>query len=159
MSTRWSASNRKRHGLADHPLHPIWRGMHTRCTNPRRAGYENYGARGIKVCERWQSFTAFLEDMEAAYRPGLTLEREDNDGDYTPNNCRWATRAVQNRNRRSVIWLETPWGRLTLTETAAKVGVTWQTMQRRVRSWPADQMFMPPTNKGRREGPRQCASR
>jgi hypothetical protein len=131
--------------------------MHTRCTNKNRAGYQNYGGRGIKVCARWQDFPAFVEDMGAAYRPGLMLERRDNDGNYEPGNCRWADRAAQNRNRRSVVWIETPWGRLTLTETAAKVGVTWQTMQNRLRTWPKHALFIPPTNKGRSGRRKQCA--
>ena len=81
-----------------------WSSMITRCYNSRRASFKNYGGRGIKVCEQWlgvSGFENFLADMGERPR-GLTLDRRDNDGDYTPDNCRWATRAHQNQNRRNV---------------------------------------------------------
>lgn len=76
-----------------------YQAMKNRCYNPNDPFYADYGGRGIKVCERWQSFRAFLEDMGEP-PPGLTLDRVDNAGNYEKDNCRWATRAQQSSNRR-----------------------------------------------------------
>jgi hypothetical protein len=83
-----------------HPLYQTWRSMLSRCENPNSADYENYAARGISVCERWHDFPSFVQDMGEKPSAKHTLERRDNDGNYEPLNCVWATRSDQNRNRR-----------------------------------------------------------
>ena len=82
------------------PTYKSWQAMIARCTNPKHPHYKHYGGRGIKICEAWlKSFPAFLADV--GERPdGLTLDRKDNEGNYEPGNCRWATVLEQNRNRR-----------------------------------------------------------
>jgi hypothetical protein len=85
---------------SQHPLYTTWALMRSRCRNPRDPSWENYGGRGITVCERWNSFPNFLADM--GEKPSLqhTLDRVDNEGNYEPGNCRWATRSEQIRNSR-----------------------------------------------------------
>ena len=82
------------------PIYSTWCKMMERCTNPLRKEFKNYGARGIRVCERWREFENFLADM--GEKPtGLTIDRINNNGNYEPGNCRWATQVQQQRNKRN----------------------------------------------------------
>ena len=75
-----------------------WRAMHERCSNPKYRRYDLYGGRGIVVCERWESFRQFLQDIGPKPTPKYTIERGNSDADYEPSNCRWATQVEQMRN-------------------------------------------------------------
>lgn len=118
--------------IADHPLYDTWGNMKQRCYNPRATQYADYGGRGIRVCERWHSFHAFLEDM--GERPeGHTLERKDNDRDYGPDNCLWATRSQQQRNRRNNHFVTIEGRRYKTVELAAIAGRSVQGIKERVK--------------------------
>lgn len=80
-------------------LQGVWSGMKQRCRNPRSKAYHRYGGRGIRVCDRWESFGLFYADMAVTYQEGLQLDRQNNDGPYSPDNCRWVTSQINVWNR------------------------------------------------------------
>lgn len=134
------------HGLYGIAGYKTWAGMHQRCSNPKNHKFKSYGARGIKVCDRWKSFELFHQDMGPMPK-GHSLGRIDNDGDYCPENCRWETPLQQGRNKqnsRKIFWNGKE---ATLSEHAKDAAVKLATVRTRfyVCKWPVEKLFIQPT--------------
>jgi hypothetical protein len=118
-----------------HPIYNSWRGMIDRCTNPNNKQWHRYGGRGISVAPEWMVFANFHRDMASGWAPGLSNDRINNDGNYEPGNCRWATPKVQRLNTTLRInMIDTPWGRMTLGEAAERSGLDRTTIYSRLQA-------------------------
>jgi hypothetical protein len=119
--------------------------MRSRCLNPSDQNFANYGGRGITVCERWRSFEAFLADM-GERPPGHSVERKDNDGPYSPENCVWATRVEQANNSRRNLRVAFQGETLTATQWARRFGLRPQVVRWRLhRGWPIERALAEPS--------------
>lgn len=122
------------HGMREHPLYGTWADMRKRCHNPNHISWKNYGERGISICPAWSNFAQFVSDM--GERPdGWTLERKDTNGDYSPENCVWATQATQNVNTRKSLRYVYAGKEFTIRELAIEAearGVTFSALRRRL---------------------------
>lgn len=118
-------------------FYSVWRAMRDRCNNSKSKAFQNYGGRGIKVCDRWDNdFGNFKNDMYSTWKPGLSLERKNNNGDYDPDNVRWATSLEQGQNKRNNRNYEYNGQTKTLTEWARQYNILYSTLrQRMVRGW------------------------
>lgn len=114
----------------------VWYDMIRRCSNPNDVGYEQYGGRGISVCERWRGdFSAFFADVGPRPSPKHSIDRKDNDGDYEPSNCRWATQAEQMRNTQRSILLTLDGKTQCLRDWARQLGITDGSLRKRLEKW------------------------
>lgn len=128
------------------PEYTSWKEMKRRCYNKRNREYRNYGGRGITICDRWRtSFVNFLADMGPKPFPEATIDRyPNNDGNYEPGNCRWATRLEQGHNTRKVHLLTYNGETMPLRAWARKLGITHRTLSVRIeRGWPPEKVFSP----------------
>lgn len=118
------------------PEYRIWCHIIDRCTNPRAPRFLDYGGRGIKMCDRWRnSFPQFLSDIGPRPSPKHSLDRyPDNDGNYEPGNCRWATCQQQNRNQRSTVFLTLNGETECVAEWASRIGMKPTTLRARLRA-------------------------
>lgn len=140
LGCRPNQSHRRTHGERKTRLYNIWCGMKTRCLNQKDAAYPRYGGRGITICRAWiDSYEAFRDwAMANGYRPHLTIDRENNDGHYEPDNCRWATYAEQNRNYRRNRPIFYGGRHVLIGDLAAEKGLPADVVKNRVRryGWP-----------------------
>lgn len=135
-----------KHGGSHWPEYAVWSAMVERCRNKRHPSYHNYGGRGIRVCKRWQQFANFIADM--GRRPlgsGLSIERIDNDGNYEPSNCKWATMDEQGNNRRNTVRIIVDGQLTTIPRLARKCGLPDHVLRGRLdMGWPLDAALTTP---------------
>ncbi len=136
---------RHRNGQKQSREYNAWRAMLKRCHRPLNPSYERYGGRGIKICDRWlQSFENFLSDMGMC-PPGMTLERKENNGNYEPGNCKWATQKEQANNRSDNCVLTFNGRTQTTAQWGDELGIGRTTMSWRLRhKWPVDRILTTP---------------
>lgn len=122
---------KRKHLMSETRTYRIWRGMKQRCLVPKQTGFENYGGRGITVCERWMEFEQFYADMGDC-PDGMTLERKDTQKNYEPGNCCWATWTEQARNRRNNRKIEINGQTKVLSEWCEKLKANYNTVYGRL---------------------------
>lgn len=122
----WASNSARRDGKPPGE-YSVWATMLARCRNPAAVGYEKYGALGVSVCERWYSFACFIEDMGPRPTSRHTIDRIDNDGNYEPENCRWATYTQQARNKSNNVLATIDGLTLTMKAWSEKLPFAYQT--------------------------------
>jgi len=141
------AAHNRTHGMSETKLYGVWLAMKRRCDLPTTTMYRYYGGRGITVCRAWrESFESFLAWSQAnGYAPGLTIERKNNDGNYTPRNCCWIPRSAQSRNRGDYNHIiDTPHGKMLLSEAERAAGLSRCVIASRIKhGWPVSKLFAP----------------
>lgn len=143
----WRKTRRLKHGMTKTPEHVAWTSMLERCRNPRGIMWHRYGARGIRVCERWQSFENFYEDMGPRPGPGYSLDRIDNDGHYEPGNVRWATKLQQDSNKSTNVVYTYKGVRGTIKQIRDQLNIDLPLStlaSRQYARWPVDDLFGAP---------------
>lgn len=138
-----------KHGASSTREYKAWHMMIQRCTNPKNHKWHRYGARGIKVCDRWLSYESFLEDMSPRPR-GMTLDRRENDGNYEPDNCRWATPLQQANNRSVNVMVDIDGESMTMSVACRRFGIKRETVADRIRrGWEPRAAIVTPLNQRR----------
>ena len=142
-----------KHGLERTRLYDIWRDMRLRCYDERNISYNRYGGRGITICDEWKEDVKAFYDwaMANGYNDSLTIERIDNDGNYFPENCRWATVKEQANNRRSNVLVTHKGKTQTMKEWANEVGIPYKVVWARTQKlgWSVERALTDPVRKGK----------
>lgn len=139
-----------KHGKTGSKVYEAWDAMMDRCYRGNHQYYSKYGGRGIKVCDRWHDFQNFYADMGDP-EPHLSLDRINNDSDYTPENCRWATKREQSVNRSVTRWIELNGERLHLSGWAEKLGISREALHYRVKKFGAEKALTMPFGRWTKE--------
>ena len=133
-------------GDIHHPLFRLWKGMIRRCKSKTRREFHNYGGRGIKVCDRWLVLENFVADMGPRPSPKHSVDRIDNDGNYEPSNCRWATVREQALNKRTTKRYTFRGESLTISEWSDRTGISYYVLFQRITKskWTLERAFTEP---------------
>ncbi len=142
----WRREARFTHGLSGTPEYRSWINMIQRATNLNRDPFKWHAGRGISVCERWRKFENFYADMGPKPSPIHSVERRDNDADYGPDNCYWATPPIQSRNTRRNVWITFQGKTLCLTDWAILVGISYTSLKKRLKNWPIERALTEPVH-------------
>lgn len=146
------SESKKTHGLSYTKIYTKWYSMLERCTTPSQKSYQNYGGRGITVCDEWKNFLNFYQwAMETGYKDGLTLERKDVNGNYCPENCCWITIQEQSRNKRNNVYLTFNGKTMLKEDWARELGIKSNVIGRRLkRGWTVEEALTIPINPSKR---------
>lgn len=157
LEKEWQHSHehpgKKTHGMKKTRLYRIWQGMKGRCYTKSASGYKDYGGRGITVCDDWKNdFMNFYNwAIDNGYNDGLSIDRKDVNGNYEPDNCRWANNSTQRKNQRQIL-LTYKGETKTLLEWSEKTGIGYCTLNYRFRSgWDAEKILETPAIPGRNQ--------
>lgn len=128
--------SRTTHGMGSTRIYNIWRKMQQRCTDPANPAWKDYGGRGISVCNEWLADPAAFQSWAEGngYKPSLTIERIDNNGNYEPSNCRWASRVEQNHNKRNNFNIQVGAVTKCVSEWQAETGICRKVIANRIRA-------------------------
>jgi len=136
------------HGMVGTPEYKSWAGMIQRCTNAKDKRYTEYGGRGISVCDEWISFKAFYSSMGDKPGENYSIDRIDNNGNYEPGNCRWATKTQQSRNTRSNVIIKYNGETKCLKEWSETLGLGYKALWYRINcGWTVERAFTTPIRK------------
>jgi len=148
-----AARNRRNatHRMSKSPTYLCWYSMRQRCNNTHHQAYAKYGGRGITVCERWEhSFENFLEDMGPRPSAEHSIDRIENDGNYDPENCRWASATQQGRNKHNNVLLSCHGDTMCQSEWAERIGITPEGLSARInRGWSVEDAVTIPAGGGK----------
>lgn len=137
------------HGMHNTPEYRAWNDMIQRCKSPKNRFYQNYGGRGIKVCDQWLKFDAFIKDVGIRPSNKHSLDRINNDGNYEPGNVRWAEREIQDNNKTTSTRITFNGETLSVAQWGRKLGLHREVLRYRLKHWPVEKALTKPSQRAR----------
>lgn len=149
-----NGKNNRTHGESKTVLYAVWRSMCSRCDSPKHTHFKYYGGRGIKIAEEWRDYLNFKDwAMSRGYQRGLTIDRKNNDGDYSPSNCRWVTPTENANNTRKNVFVEIDGISLSFMEASRKYQIFSKVARDRISKlgWSVEEAFKTPARRMRKK--------